>query len=330
MMTTMGALRSRRAGSWVAFVLAVGLHAMTPAGTASAATDCVVRNPRLAAQYDDLQAAVDAARAGDRLRVTGICVGSTIVDRKLTIFGQRPSGASRAILDGGRVGRVLEITDGVVVRLQDLVVRRGYASSEVEETADGGGILNRGKLTLADVAVLANTAERGGGIFSSGELTLNGATSIARNATVDTDGGGIALDGGTLIVNGATTIHDNYAARGGGGIYGVDAAITLNASSVVRDNHAATGGGGIYGDFETPVVLNGSTTVHHNRAMEKGGGVYDGVTLTVNGSSSITDNVAARGGGIFVGCYAELDGADPGSNVKDNRSGDVRFEQGCP
>jgi len=328
MMRMTGELRTLGARFSAAMALAGGLLVL-PCTGAGADADCDVRNPRLGASYDALQAAVDAADAGDKLRVAGICVGSTVIDRKLTIAGV--PGARRAILDGGRVGRVLEIDDGVVVRLQRLVVRRGLVWTDGDETADGGGILNRGRLTLTDVAVLANSAERGGGIFSTGDVTLNGTTIIARNETVDTDGGGIALDGGKLTVNDATSIRDNSAARGGGGIYGVNAEITLEASSSVHDNRAATGGGGIYGDFETAVVLNGATSVHHNRAVERGGGVFDGTRLTMNDASSITDNVAGRrGGGIFVGCYAELDGADAGSNVRGNRSGDVRFEQGCP
>lgn len=331
MRMTMGGLRTRRGRRAAALGLATGLLALSPPRPARAATECEVKNPRLGAQYASLQAAVDAAGAGDKLRVSGVCVGSTVIDRKLTIAGVRASGTSRPILDGDRAGRVLEIEDGVVVRLQSLVVRRGEVWLEGDETADGGGILNHGRLILTDVAVLANSAERGGGIFSTGDVTLNGTTTIARNETVDTDGGGVALDGGTLTVNDATAIHDNSAARGGGGIYGVNAEITLNENSVVHDNRAATGGGGIYGDFETTVVLNGSTAVHHNRALERGGGVFDGTRLTMNGASSITDNVAGtRGGGIFAGCYAELTGADPGVNVTGNRSGDVRFEQGCP
>jgi len=330
MRMTKGEPRARR-GRAAVLGLATGLLALAPTRPVSAATPCEVKNPRRGAQYETLQQAVDAAAAGDKLRVAGLCVGSTIIDRKLTIAGVRASGASRPILDGDRAGRVLEIEDGVVVRLQEIVVRRGNVWTDGDETADGGGILNRGNLILTDVSVLANTAERGGGIFSTGELTLTGATSIARNETVDTDGGGIALDGGRLIVKGATRIRDNVAARGGGGIYGVNAEITLEASSAVHDNRAATGGGGVYGDFETTVVLKGSAAIRHNRAAERGGGVFDGTRLTMSGSSSITDNVAGtRGGGIFAGCYAELTGADPGGNVAGNRSGDVRFEQGCP
>ena len=98
----------------------------------------------------------------------------------------------------------------------------------------------------------------------------------------------------------------------------------------MHDNRAGTGGGGLCGDFETTLVLNGSTSIHHNRAIERGGGVFDGTRLTMSDSISITDNVAGtRGGGIFAGCYAELTGAVAGGNVQGNRSGDVRFEQGC-
>lgn len=312
-------------------VLTLGLVPLLfAAPSTQAAAECVVRNPRLGTQYDDLQTAVDDAGAGDKLRVAGVCVGSTVVDRSLTIAGVRPSGASRPILDGGRAGRVLEVEDGVVLRLTGLVVRRGSVWLDGGESADGGGILNRGRLVLTDVAVVANTAERGGGIFSTGDVTLKGKTTIARNQTTDTDGGGIALDGGRLTATDATSIRGNVAARGGGGIYGHDAAITLGAATTVHDNRAGSGGG-VYVDFETTAILNGSASIHHNRAAERGGGVFDNRRLVLNDASSITDNVArTRGGGVFVACFAEVDGAQPGGNVEGNRSGDVRFEHGCP
>lgn len=324
-MMSFRSLRCTRTRFYAASALAGALLAWPGAAAVAAGRDCKVTNVRAHTHHQSLQAAVDSADAGDRLRVAGICRGSTVVDRNLAIRGVRTATSGRPILDGGHAGRVLRITVGVVVDLKDLVIRRGEAVGDV-----GGGILNRGELTLTDVVVVGNRADSGGGIYSTGQLTLNGTSSIRQNQAVDFDGGGIAVSGGRLTMNDSSSIHGNETARGGGGVYGVRARMTLNASSSVHDNQAATGGGGIYVDFWSTLVLNGSSTVDHNAALENGGGVFDGSSMTMNDASSIDDNVAGkRGGGIFVGCFAESTGVVPGGNVQGNRPSNRAAETGC-
>lgn len=323
-MMSFGSSGSRRSGRVGAAIALAGALLVLP-GAATAARDCKVSNARTRTPHASLQAAVDAAVAGDRLRVSGVCAGSTVVDRDLVIRGVRTATSGRPILDGVDAGRVLRITVGVVVDLKDLVIRRGDATGDT-----GGGILNRGQLTLTDVVVVKNRADTGGGIYSTGQLTLNGATSIRQNQAIDTDGGGITVEGGRLTVNDASAVHGNVAGRGGGGIYGVNARMTLDGSSSVHDNEAVTGGGGIYADFYSTLVLNGSSTVHDNAAAGSGGGVFDNSSLTMNDASSIVDNDAGeRGGGVFVGCNAEATGVDPGGNVKGNHPSNRAVEMGC-
>jgi predicted outer membrane repeat protein len=278
------------------------------------------------AHYASLQAAVGAATAGDRLKVAGVCVGSTIVDRRLTIRGTE-SGSDQAVLDGDRAGRVLEIASGVNVRLEGLVIRGGKLVQE-----SGGGILNHGKLTLTDVTLSTNRAFSGGGIYSTGELVLDGATTVKRNRAVgpDGDGGGIYVDGGRLTMTGSSAVHHNTSGRGGGGDYGIVAGMTLEAAASVHHNESTTGGGGIYADFDSVLALNGSSSVRHNVAGEHGGGVFDNSSVTMNDASSVEDNTATmRGGGVYVGCFAELVGADPGDNVRGNHRTNVAREMGC-
>jgi predicted outer membrane repeat protein len=322
--TSFCALRSSCSGLCAAIALAGSLLALP--GAAAAGSGCKVINPRAQTRHQSLQAAVDAAAPGDRLRVVGTCVGSTVVDRNLTIRGVETATSGRPTLDGDRAGRVLQIARGVIVEIKDLVIRRGRADGD-----RGGGILSFGDLTLENVVVARNTADTGGGIYTNGRLELKGATSIQYNRAVTFDGGGVALKRGRLHVHDSSSIHDNRAARGGGGLYGVDSRMTLDATTSVHHNQAGSGGGGIYVDFSARLTLNGSSSVHHNTATENGGGVFDNSVLTMNDASSIDDNVAGMdGGGVFVGCFAESNGAVPGGNVQGNQPQDLALEMACP
>ncbi len=76
---------------------------------------------------------------------------------------------------------------------------------------NGGGILNKGILTLRNSTLTDNTAANGGAIFNSGLLMLINSTVSGNKASL---GGGICNEGTLRIV--FSTIADNQAKRGGG------------------------------------------------------------------------------------------------------------------
>ena len=76
-------------GQGLHLALAVILVVAATAGGAygrAAASPCVVTG-RGSSSYGNLQVAVNAASAGDALEVSGTCVGTTVIDRSLTIAG---------------------------------------------------------------------------------------------------------------------------------------------------------------------------------------------------------------------------------------------------
>ena len=79
----------------------------------------------------------------------------------------RGVGDRRAVLDGQGQGRVLMVPSGAVVTLRGLVVTRGDARDRM-----GGGVWNRGTVTLIDSVVRDNRARWAGGISSIGTMTL--------------------------------------------------------------------------------------------------------------------------------------------------------------
>src|SRR6266853_3624466 len=161
----------------------------------------------------------DAALSGD-LDITG----------DLTLTG---AGTASTIIDGGGVDRVLDIDPsgaGVNVTISNLTVRGGNAAGEA-----GGGIRNRGTLSLNNVTLSANSSGiNGGGLLNLGTLTLTNTT-VSGN-TAGTDGGGVYNSGGTgTLVN--VTLGDN-AATAGGGISNIAGTTTLTNTLIA----GSTGG----------------------------------------------------------------------------------------
>jgi hypothetical protein len=226
---------------------------------ASAARPCHVADARSERGYTTLQQAVDVARAGDALSVSGSCHGDTVIEKDLTISGKHD-----AALDGaGMTHHVVLVGGGANVSLSDLTIQNGIARFEpgsyVDEEGDGGGIVNLGRLTLEHVVVRNNEAtagnpgegpvsERaaGGGIFDLGELVLEHSAVVGNRAAI---GAGIYANG-----------------------YGVHASIKLIHSSV-----ACNSGGGIQDEYGV------SLTLSHSQVDEVRS--YGGSTLTANDST---------------------------------------------
>ena len=90
------------------------------APVSAAAPDCRVQNTDTGKTYQALQAAVDAARDGDRLTVRGTCVGATVIDSRLVIQGISTKRSGRAILDADGQGRAVRIKPAARVTIRDL------------------------------------------------------------------------------------------------------------------------------------------------------------------------------------------------------------------
>ena len=293
-------------GVFAAACLAVGLLGMMAAGATATRSTCVVVNVRANQRYSTLQAAVDAAMAGDTLKVGGICYGDTTISKNLTIVG-----GWVATLNGennaSTPGHVVTVPFGVHVTLSGLTITGGYAE-------EGGGIYNDGSLTLNHSPVTGNQAYWGGGILDeAGSVTLNNST-ISDNT--GTYGGGIYGEVGSLTLY--NSIISGNRAEEGGGILSFAQSLTLR-NSTVSDNTAIEGSGGLF-EEEGSVTLNNST-ISDNTAAE-GGGISDEYgSLTLNNSTISGNRVAEEGGGILSYHVVLTLNA---STVSDNTAGDSR------
>jgi hypothetical protein len=295
-----------------------GMIAAVPAAMA-ANPGCLVVDTNSDHSYPSLQAAVDAAAAGDTLFVKGTCASpATVITTSLTITGQSNGGTTTATLD---FDVQLIIAPGVTVTLNKLVIAAGGINND-----DGTVTLNHSIVTNT-----TNQPDHGGIVNGSGMMTLNdtNVTGINGNFGIGPPGAGaIANIDGTLILNGTSSVSGNSVlGAAGGGIGNFGGTLTLNGSSNVTGN-TANFGGGIYNNFNGTVTLNDSSTITGNTATATGGGgIFNDGTVTLNDSSTITGNTAdppGDGGGI-CNRFGTLNGAVPGTggNVFGNTPDDI-------
>ncbi len=170
-------------------------------------------------------------------------------------------GADKLTISGNKQSRLFSINTGVIAEINGLTIANGVASD------DGGGILNRGTLTLMNDMLIGNSALSGGAIFNSGNLTLLGDTFSGNAATylggavvnnagilnatnITFSGNRAGLDGGALWNNGTTNLlNDTIAfnqALNGGGIRNLG---VMNLHDTLIAKNTALGSADIFGDF---------------------------------------------------------------------------------
>jgi hypothetical protein len=162
---------------------------------------------------------------------------------KLTI--RRPSTATSEY-------RIMQVDTGANVTVSGVTITGGRDLS-------GGGILNRGTLTLIQAAVSGNAATSGpgGGINNSRTLTLI-QTVVSGNGSTSGSGGGVYNVDTLLLIQ--TTISGNTAFSLGGGIQNLGFTLRL-IQSTVSGNTAASGRGGGISSLTRPLTLSNTLIV---------------------------------------------------------------------
>ncbi len=192
------------------------------------------------------------------------------------------------------IDRVLDVHSSAnPVEINDVRIRCGKAPFMAGEV-DGGGIRNRGTLTLNNSTVRDNTAPiggDGGGIWNRGTLTLNNST-VCYN-TADYLGGGI-YNFRTLTLNNSTVNGNESEWGSGGGIYNNWGTLTLD-NCTVSGNTAERDGGGICVHSETTLTLTHTTIVdntadNNNDGSGDGGGVY----VLADGTANVMNTIIGR------------------------------------
>lgn len=188
-------------------------------------------------------------------------------------------------LDAAGVGTALTVLANTTATVQNLTITGGSGSSGPDGLS-GGGIFNRGELTVIDSTITGNSGATGAGIY-----TLPNQSATAS----------LTLSGVTLSENEASYMGGGLAATGFGGK--VDIEIT---DSVISDNSAISYGGGVAatGHSGSTVSLHITDTTLRENASRYGGAIFNngnnGVTELTLERVTLSDNTATNsGGGIF-------------------------------
>src|SRR5262245_60397152 len=234
-----------------------------------------------AAGDGSLRGEIAAAQSGDVLNFAGSLLGQTIrltngelaITRSLDIEGP---GAQQLTVSGCGASRVFDISGGVTVTIAGLTITDGLANGSSPVLAGtGGGILNFGRLTLANVVLSNNQAVGDAGTSPTGRV---GAAL----------GGGVAnLGSGSLTIsNSAFTANQALGADHSSGAFAGNAlggAIVSSATASVSDSQ-----------FTHNVSRAGSFCTGSLDASGAGGGIYNSGSLTLT-DSTFSHNQAIGG-----------------------------------
>ena len=270
---------------------------------------------------DTLRSAFVAAGDGDTLDMSGLtCSVITLAQGAIPAFPDhltlRGPGASRLAIDGAGLDRVFVHYGYYSLRIENQSVRNGFNQVSGYHVAGGACVLSNGYVTLDHSTVSGcrsiGEGAYGGGILARG-ITMYAsklADNLAQGSLLSTltasYGAGAFAYWGTAalydsMVSGNRATIDPANTYGsydtGAGIFSDNGGIAVR--STIAGNYTDGTGGGI-ASHASFIISN--STLSGNVALRKNGG---GVFLRLNGSlavnnSTITDNQAVDGGGIYI------------------------------
>lgn len=221
--------------------------------------------------------------------------------------------------------------------LGNFTMRGGTIKNNTNSSNNGGGVyVHGGNFNLESGSITANTSGlNGGGVYiNGGNFTLNSEDgSITGNSA--TNGGGVFLNNGDFsLVTG--TISDNTTTGNGAGVYltGEDCIYVLTNGTISQNTASGGYGGGVYlenGSFILAEELTDQGSITQNRAA-RGGGVFisAGGDFTMNGGQVVGNSAEDYdGGGVFLagGAFVQ-NGGSISTNVSVANGGGVCIMSG--
>ena len=258
--------------------------------------------------------------------------GTLIIDRDIEI-DLNGFTIDRNLSEATEEGQVIRINSGKTVSITGPGVITGAwnkakTTTEHGEYNDGGGIYNKGTLTLNTVTIANNkcvkketgtsSTARGGGIYSGQGSSLTMTNVIVKNNHAQGGGGGVFVEGTTVNITGST-IRSNESYDKGGGIRLKKCGTTNISNTEISYNEAdnsgynsVANGGGIHmedGSGNNSGILNLNTCViTNNRSTKFGGGMYilsgmvnaTNCNIDYNECYDPTNMYNGRGGGVYI------------------------------
>lgn len=308
--------------------LCLALIAVAPVAKAATiyvnTTDDVVANDgncslREAVQAANQNKAVDGCAAGELAAVDRIVIPAGTYNITITGAGENlaakgdldltgsvsleGAGAGLTVIDGGRIDRVFDVQAAASVRIAHLTIQNGRAADNSASDHSGGGILNKGTLTLQSVVVRDSAAGSTQSFFSSAGDGSTGGGVFNQSVLVAYD----TLFEDNVAGDGGVSTNGNAYGKGGrgGGLFNHAAGFVQLEDCVFRGNapgesaaDRSPGNGAGFANVGTAFVRN--TSFENNKAAGLGGGlVVESGTVTLE-NSSVTGNAAVSGAGVYV------------------------------
>jgi hypothetical protein len=241
----------------------------------------------------------DVVRFALKLPAVIVLTDTLVIDQDLTVLGPGP--CKLTVMRSGATNtpsfRVFDIEAGVVT-LAGITIRNGsaFSGTNIHDNL-GGGILNRGNLTVSNCVITGNSAPTtdwgtdavgfryslgfGAGIFSDrGQLTVVNST-ISDNQATAAGGGLCTFETEPFFAQGCV-VHDNFAAMQGGGVNFQGRVGTLQNCTVADNTTAADGvSGGIANvayELEAPTIF----TLTACTVAGNAGGPYGAFTIVAS------------------------------------------------
>ncbi|MEK1839221.1 MAG: Ig-like domain-containing protein, partial [Pseudomonas sp.] len=263
-----------------------------------------------------LRAAIASAQNGDIVTfsssMTVQLTSELLINKNITVDGDlNNDGAADVILDGQYRTRVIEVTAGSIVTLDGLVITRGLVSGTGGNGGYGatgsmaGGIFNAGILTLNNVTVTSNAASGGGGgggvtgAFYGGGGGGGGGLGGQGGGHGGSTGPGTGTLGGQAGGGGVGGYGGGYDATHMGGRGGT----TTGGAGGVGVSYYSNGGNGATATNGTISIGGGGGGAGWDKVGGAGGNAVGGIynassgTITIVGTSTISNNIGAGGGG---------------------------------
>jgi len=289
--------------------------------------------------YSSLQAAVDAATAGDVIKVAaGVYTGVhqrggitqvVYITKSLTIQGgytvtnwSDPAPLVNVTwLDSAGSGRVMVISGPITIHIEGLYIANGDASGlgggpGSPDDVGGGLYVVDAAVTISNCTFSGNVASSSGYGSGGGTYLWNANASVVNNellsniasgnALFDGWGGGIAIAGGSVTLEG-NYIHSNkanlYNGPGdGGGIY-IDSGNPTLKNNLLRANEAGGDGsgrgGGIFINASAQPMLINNVLIE-NFASSQGSAIYAGDAFPRLFHTTIVSNTGGDGSGVYA------------------------------
>jgi len=286
-------------------VLVAAIAALALVGGGSARTNrtitvCPAGPPEC--EFSTIQAALIAAVDGDQILVArGTYAGPVRIAKSVSVLG---SGASVTAISGTGPDGPDEAVVSVVPDVSATVSGVTVTGATWGGPARGGGVDNRGSLTVENSVVSGNRSVIGG-IYNNGTLLLN-RSSVVGNQGYEV--AGIYNAHGALIVRNSTVIGNRGEESGG---------ITNEGTAEISDSTIAhnfswlqRAGIGNFGSL----TLTRSAVRQNRNADGYGAGVLNSGTATVT-DSDISGNRGADGAGIANGGRLVMRGTTVDRNV---------------